>query len=88
MDIMIYLVSDIHGCYNTFLTLLKEIKFNSNDILICLGDAIDRGIYSFQVLELFMKNNNFELIKGNHEFFFELYCSFSTSISYHLKPDL
>lgn len=72
---MIYLVSDIHGCYNTFLTLLKKIKFNSNDILICLGDAIDRGIYSFQVLDLFIKNNNFKLIKGNHEFFFELYCN-------------
>ena len=40
---MIYLISDIHGCYHSLLKLLKKIKFTNKDTLICLGDAIDRG---------------------------------------------
>lgn len=69
---MIYLISDIHGCYNTFLKLIKKIKLTNQDTLICLGDAIDRGRYSFEVLDYFMNNNNCKLIKGNHELFFIL----------------
>lgn len=70
---MIYLVSDIHGCYYSFLKLLKKIKLEDEDILICLGDLIDRGKWSFELLDYFMTHNNFKLIKGNHELFMDLY---------------
>ena len=41
---MLYLVSDIHGNYKKFKTLLSKIKFDrENDHMIVLGDVIDRG---------------------------------------------
>jgi serine/threonine protein phosphatase 1 len=70
---MIYLVSDVHGCYNSFITLLNKINFKENDTMICIGDLIDRGKYSFKLLDLFMNNENYLLIKGNHEHFFDMY---------------
>lgn len=70
---MIYLVSDIHGCYFSFLNLLKKIDFKDNDILYCIGDVIDRGKYSFELLDYFMQHKNCFLIKGNHELFLELF---------------
>lgn len=70
---MIYLVSDIHGCHYTFLKLLKKIKLKDIDILICLGDIIDRGKWSLELLDYFMNSNNLKLIKGNHELFMQLY---------------
>lgn len=69
----IYLISDIHGCLNTFNALLKKIKFDSEDLLICLGDVIDRGKYGLELLNIFMDNPNMILIKGNHEYFMELF---------------
>lgn len=68
---MIYAISDIHGCYHTFQKLLDSIHFSKNDLLICLGDAIDRGKYNLPLLEFFMTTHNAILIKGNHEYFFE-----------------
>lgn len=68
---MIYVVSDIHGCYHTFQKLLNQISFSKNDTMICLGDTIDRGNYNLAMLNLFMDNDNMILIKGNHEYFYE-----------------
>ena len=68
---MIYVVSDIHGCYNTFQKLLNTISFSDKDTMICLGDTIDRGNHSLALLNMFMTNPNMILIKGNHEFFYE-----------------
>lgn len=68
---MIYVISDIHGCYHTFQNLLNTINFSENDELICLGDTIDRGKYNIKLLDIFMTKPNMKLIKGNHEFFYE-----------------
>ena len=40
---MLYVCSDIHGCYDEYLELLKKIKFRDSDDLYVLGDAVDRG---------------------------------------------
>ncbi len=40
---MTYVVSDIHGNYEKFKTLLEEIKFNDNDVMYVLGDIVDYG---------------------------------------------
>ena len=40
---MNYVISDIHGCYKEFKTLLKNIGFSSADTLFVLGDMVDRG---------------------------------------------
>ena len=64
-------ISDIHGCFQTFQQLLQRIHFTANDHLILLGDYINKG---FQVkplidflIELELQHYNLTLLKGNHE---------------------
>ena len=49
---MNYVISDIHGCYKEFKTLLKNIGFSSADTLFVLGDMVDRGPDPIGVLRL------------------------------------
>ena len=63
----LYIVGDVHGCYKTLLALLNSLPKDSN---ICfVGDLIDRGSSSKDVIEL-VKSNNYDCILGNHELFF------------------
>lgn len=39
---MIYVTSDLHGCYDEFESLLKAIDLTENDQLYILGDVLDR----------------------------------------------
>lgn len=67
---MKYVMSDIHGEYNTFLKMLKKINFNKDDMLYIIGDVIDRGENSLLIVEYIRNNKNIVYIKGNHEEFF------------------
>ena len=40
---MTYVVSDIHGNYEKFKTLLDEIRFRDGDVMYVLGDVVDFG---------------------------------------------
>jgi diadenosine tetraphosphatase ApaH/serine/threonine PP2A family protein phosphatase len=61
------LIGDIHGCFDELMALLKKINFNKEqDRLILLGDIINKGPKSVEVI-FFAKENNIECIKGNHE---------------------
>jgi serine/threonine protein phosphatase 1 len=66
-----YAISDIHGCYNTLKALLNQIGLNKNDDLFLLGDYINRGKRSKEVLDLLiqLKNEGYNIVtlKGNHE---------------------
>lgn len=43
-DVNVFVVGDIHGAYSLLMAKLKEIKFNFNsDLLIAVGDLVDRG---------------------------------------------
>lgn len=42
-----YVISDIHGCYNKFLSMLEKIRFSGSDNLILSGDYIDKGKQRF-----------------------------------------
>lgn len=64
---MTYVMSDIHGCYDKYLDLLKKISFKDDDVLYVLGDVIDRGDKPVEVLlDMSMRANIFP-IAGNHE---------------------
>ena len=52
---MVYAVSDIHGCYDKYIDLLRKISFGPHDTLYVLGDVIDRG------------PDGFKILLGNHE---------------------
>lgn len=66
-----YAISDIHGCYHTFKELLNTIGLNKNDELILLGDYINRGKYSKEVVDFIIQleseKYNIHCLKGNHE---------------------
>ena len=73
-----FAIGDIHGCLSQLTSLHKNIlnydKFDpKNDLLIYLGDYIDRGKYSKDVIDqiLKLKNNNIKTINlmGNHDEF-------------------
>jgi len=64
---MIYVMSDIHGCYDEFMELLQKINFSPADTLHVLGDVIDRGAESIKCLKYIMGASNIHLLMGNHE---------------------
>jgi serine/threonine protein phosphatase 1 len=69
-----YVVADIHGCDEALLNVLGKVNFDyENDRLIQLGDLVDRGENSWEVLEILLKVKNLILIKGNHDEMFRLY---------------
>ena len=65
---MIYVMSDIHGCYDELLQMLKQIEFSNNDRLIVAGDYIDRGNQSYEMLKwIESASENIILLRGNHD---------------------
>lgn len=65
---MVYVISDIHGEYEAFTDLLEKVNFSEKDELYVLGDCIDRGEKSIEVLYEMMMRPNIYPILGNHEF--------------------
>lgn len=70
----IYVISDIHGCYREFLELLDKIGGDFRvDQLIILGDYIDRGPHSYEVVKKVIAlqqqygPEQVILLRGNHE---------------------
>lgn len=66
-----YIVSDIHGHNKTFRNGLKNLRLKKHDHLIILGDLIDRGPSSKEVLDtiFLLLDSGFKIttILGNHE---------------------
>ena len=63
----VYAVGDIHGCYNLLMSRLSEIGFDfENDLLVAVGDLVDRGIQNIKCIELLAKPW-FTSVRGNHE---------------------
>lgn len=70
----IYIMSDIHGCYDDFCSMLEKIKFSDIDQLIMAGDYIDRGKQSYEMLKWIEQcPSNVLLLRGNHEEEFAAY---------------
>lgn len=65
-------VGDIHGCAKTFRHLLtSEFKLEKSDVVVCLGDYIDRGPDSKGVIDFIIELRNaghtIHTLRGNHE---------------------
>lgn len=65
---MIYVISDIHGCYDEYIELLQKINFSAEDELYILGDVVDRGPEPMKVLQDMMLRTNVYPILGNHDY--------------------
>ncbi|KAA0546981.1 serine/threonine protein phosphatase [Bacillus sp. BGMRC 2118] len=67
------IIGDVHGCYYTFKNMLDKHWRQGDETLIQLGDIIDRGKNSPQMVEYARElQDNFlekvSFLKGNHEF--------------------
>jgi len=66
-----FVIGDIHGHYCEMMHLFKVVRFDyDQDLLISLGDLVDRGPNSMEVIEELMKIRNFIHILGNHDNWF------------------
>ena len=66
-DNRVWVIGDIHGYVETLKSLIENLNLGSKDIVICLGDMVDRGPDSAGVVKLFMEKENLYSLKGNHE---------------------
>ncbi len=64
---MIYVVSDLHGCYEKYQNLLKTVSLGDVDTLYVLGDVIDRGDGGIEILFDMRSRPNVRPLIGNHE---------------------
>jgi len=59
-------IGDVHGHYSGLMRLTAMIAPTATDTLYFVGDLIDRGPRSAQVVE-FVRQNNYPCVLGNHE---------------------
>lgn len=48
----IYIISDVHGCYKSLLALIEQFPNKQKSKIVFVGDLIDRGSNSCEVIEL------------------------------------
>ncbi|MCP4134858.1 MAG: serine/threonine protein phosphatase [bacterium] len=75
---MNYFIGDIHGNLDKLVSLFKKLidLITDDDTVIFLGDYIDRGPHSYEVIEYLIalsKRFNTVFLKGNHEDMMENY---------------
>ena len=86
----IFVIGDIHGCFDKLCALMNKIPINFNqDQLIFIGDYIDRGSNSLEVvdylIDLKKRVPGIIFLKGNHEDMLENYLDGSDRFTYLLN---
>lgn len=70
---MIYAISDIHGCIEELQKQMEQVELSGDNRIIFLGDYIDYGDSSYQVLKYIWDlqkeygEEKVVVLKGNHE---------------------
>lgn len=59
-------IGDVHGHYDALISLLEAIAPGKNEAVYFLGDLIDRGPKSAEVVD-FVYKNKYRCLLGNHE---------------------
>ena len=65
---MTYVISDIHGNYQKFRSILEQISFKDSDVLYILGDLLDYGDESMELIEDISLRLNVYAVAGEHDF--------------------
>lgn len=63
----VWAVGDVHGHANTLLALLDSLNLSSRDRVVLLGDLVDRGPRSCEVIRIARENPQIFSVLGNHE---------------------
>ncbi len=76
---MIAVIGDIHGCFYTLLELVRQIekKYPQAEI-ISLGDLVDRGNHSYNVVQ-FVMEEGIRFVPGNHDYMFYHFFKYPSS---------
>lgn len=67
-------ISDIHGDLEGFKNILKEVNFTSEDALVIVGDLLEKGQHSLELLRTVMnmtEKRNIFLVLGNNDVIFQ-----------------
>lgn len=65
-----FVIGDVHGCSKALRTIIEQIQPTSEDLIVFLGDFIDRGPDSRGVIDLILalsQATRVIAIRGNHE---------------------
>lgn len=63
----VWVVGDLHGCFSMLMAKLRQCRFDPwQDLLVSVGDVIDRGPDSLRCLVL-LRKNWMVAVRGNHE---------------------
>lgn len=63
----VWVVGDLHGCYTNLMNRLDAVGFEADkDLLISVGDLVDRGTENVECLDL-INQPWFRAVRGNHE---------------------
>lgn len=65
-----YVMSDVHGQQKAFNNILEQIKFSEKDKLYLLGDYVDWGDSSIELIQQIMemqKQYDIQCLMGNHD---------------------
>ena len=68
-----FAIGDIHGCYLTMMELIKVMGVKSTDVLIQVGDIVDRGPRIKKALDYLLNRQNTLITRGNHDVHFSSY---------------
>jgi serine/threonine protein phosphatase 1 len=60
-------IGDIHGCYRELLELLDAAALAADDVVVSVGDLVDRGPESAEVVAWFRARTAAVVLMGNHE---------------------
>lgn len=64
---MTYAIANIHGCFDKYKEILKEINFSKQDVLFVLGDVVDGSDKGIEVLFDMMLHENIFPVLGEHD---------------------
>ncbi len=85
---MTYVMSNLHGKYSAFCRMLSEISFKKDDVMFILGDIVDYGDESMELVCDLSVRENIWVISGEHDArAAELLGSFSRMLKNGTSPD-
>lgn len=60
-------IGDIHGCFDELTDLIRLVELRADDRVIAVGDLIVKGEKNREVLDLFIDDERFSSVVGNHD---------------------
>lgn len=64
-------IGDIQGCFDEWMQLLEKLNYQpEKDELILLGDVLNRGPKSKDVMKYLLKHPKIKTVMGNHEYYY------------------